>query len=68
MIVNLFIGIAFGTNVVIAHAIGHGNKEAVRKAVHTSVLLALLGGMLVAVAGELIAAPVLGAARRFRLP
>lgn len=45
---------------VIAHAIGHGNKEAVRKAVHTSVLLALLGGMLVAVAGELIAAPVLG--------
>lgn len=60
LIVNLFIGIAFGTNVVIAHAIGHGNKEDVRKAVHTSVLLALLGGMLVAVAGELIAAPVLG--------
>lgn len=60
LIVNLFIGIALGTNVVIAHAIGHGNKEDVRKAVHTSVLLALLGGMLVAVAGELIAAPVLG--------
>lgn len=59
LIVNLFIGIAVGTNVVIAHAIGHGNKEDVRKAVHTSVLLALLGGMLVAVAGELIAAPVL---------
>lgn len=60
LIVNLFIGIAFGTNVVIAHAIGHGNKKDVRKAVHTSVLLALLGGMLVAVTGELIAAPVLG--------
>lgn len=30
LIVNLFIGIAFGSNVVIAHAIGHGNKEAVR--------------------------------------
>ena len=60
LIVNLFIGIAFGPKVVIAHAIGHGNKEDVRKAVHTSVLLALLGGMLVAVAGELIAAPVLG--------
>lgn len=27
LIVNLFIGIALGTNVVIAHAIGHGNKE-----------------------------------------
>ena len=59
LIVNLFIGIALGTNVVIAHAIGHGNKEDVRKAVHTSVLLALIGGVLVAAAGELVAAPVL---------
>mgnify|MGYP004671125703 CR=1 FL=1 len=60
LIVNLFIGIALGTNVVIAHAIGHGNHEDVRKAVHTSVLLSLLGGALVALIGELIAAPVLG--------
>lgn len=60
LIVNLFIGIALGTNVVIAHAIGNGNKEDVHKAVHTSVLFALLGGALVAVIGELIAAPVLG--------
>ena len=60
LIVNLFIGIALGTNVVIAHAVGYGNQEDVRKAVHTSVLLALLGGVLVALAGELIAAPVLG--------
>ena len=60
LIVNLFIGIALGTNVVIAHAVGHGNQEDVRRAVHTSVLLALLGGVLVALAGELIAAPVLG--------
>lgn len=59
LIVNLFIGIALGTNVVIAHAIGHGNKEDVRKAVHTSVLLALIGGVLVAWAGELVAAPML---------
>ena len=59
LIVNLFIGIALGTNVVIAHAVGNGNQEDVHKAVHTSVLLALLGGVLVAVAGELAAAPVL---------
>ena len=45
---------------VIAHAIGHGNREDVCRAVYTSVLLALLGGVLVAVIGELIAAPVLG--------
>ena len=60
LIVNLFIGIALGTNVVIAHAIGHGDRENVGKAVHTSVLFALLGGAVVALLGELIAAPVLG--------
>ena len=60
LIVNLFIGIALGSNVVIAHAIGHGDRDTVDKAVHTSVLLALLGGALVALLGELAAAPLLG--------
>ena len=60
LIVNLFIGIALGTNVVIAHAIGHGDKDAVTKAVHTSVLVSVLGGALVALLGELVAAPLLG--------
>ena len=59
LIVNLFIGIALGTNVVIAHAVGCGDRENVRRAVHTSVLLALLGGLLTALAGELAAAPLL---------
>ena len=43
LIVNLFIGIALGANVVIAHAVGHGDRDTVDKAVHTSVLLSLLG-------------------------
>ena len=60
LIVNLFIGIALGANVVIAHAIGQGAEEDVHKAVHTSVLVSLLGGGLVAVLGELIASPLLG--------
>ena len=59
LIVNLFIGIALGANVVIAHAIGQGDRESVRKAVHTSVLVALLGGVAVAILGELAAAPLL---------
>ena len=53
LVVNLFIGIALGTNVVIAHAVGHGDKETVHKAEHTSVVVALLGGVLVALLGEL---------------
>ena len=60
LIVNLFIGIALGTNVVIANAIGHGDRQTVHRAVHTSVLVALIGGVLVALLGELLAAPVLG--------
>ena len=33
LIVNLFIGIALGANVVIANAVGRGDREAVQKAV-----------------------------------
>ena len=61
LIVNLFIGIALGANVVIANAIGREDKEAVQKAVHTSIVVALLGGAIVAVVGELAAAPLLRA-------
>ena len=60
LVVNLFIGIALGANVVIAHAIGQGDRATVHKAVHTSVVVALLGGVLVALLGELVAAPLLG--------
>ncbi len=60
LIVNLFIGIALGSNVVIAHAIGQGQRDDVEKAVHTSVVFSILGGILVALLGEIIAAPLLG--------
>ena len=59
LIVNLFIGIALGTNVVIAHAMGKGKKDDVEKAVHTSVLVAVFGGVMVAILGEAVAAPLL---------
>ena len=45
---------------VIAHAIGQGDREAVRKSVHTAIVLSLVGGVAVAILGELIAAPLLG--------
>ena len=59
LIVNLFIGIALGANVVIAHAVGQGRTEDVQKAVHTSVVFSVLGGIAVALLGELAAAPLL---------
>ncbi len=60
LIINLFIGIGLGCNVVIAHAIGRGDRDAVHKAVHTSVVVAVIGGILVGLLGQLIAAPLLG--------
>ena len=59
LVVNLFIGIALGANVVIANAIGAGRPQEVQKAVHTSVLVSVLGGVLVALVGQLVAAPLL---------
>lgn len=61
LILNLFIGIALGANVVIANAIGRNDKDTVQKAVHTSIVISLIGGVLVAVIGELIAEPLLSA-------
>ena len=61
LIVNLFVGIALGANVVIANAIGRKDKDAVTKAVHTSIIIAILAGIGVAIAGELVAKPLLSA-------
>ena len=43
LILNFFIGIALGANVVIANAIGKKDEDAIRKVVHTSVLMAVSG-------------------------
>ena len=51
--------IALGANVVIANAMGRGDREAVSRAVHSSIVVALVGGVIVALLGELIAEPVL---------
>lgn len=47
LIVNLFIGISLGSNVVIANAIGRRAENAIEKTVHTSIVIAVLGGVLV---------------------
>lgn len=59
LILNLFIGIALGANVVIANAIGRDDRQTVQKAVHTSMVVSVIGGVVVAIIGELIAEPLL---------
>lgn len=60
MTIFLLLGLALGSNVVIAQSIGRRDKEAVEKAVHTAVLFSLLAGVCVAILGQLIAEPILG--------
>lgn len=59
LLVNLFVGIALGANVVIANSIGHNDKDTVQRAVHTSVIMSVIGGIIVTVIGEIVAGPLL---------
>lgn len=58
LLVNLFVGISLGSNVIIARSIGQRDNENISKAVHTSVIVALLGGLLLTVLGEFLAPEV----------
>lgn len=59
LIVNLFVSISLGTNVIIANAIGRDDKDAVSKAVHTSVVASIFFGLFTTILGELISKSVL---------
>lgn len=51
LLVNLFMGMSIGANVVVAHALGQGDHGRVEKAVHTSILLSLVSGVFLAFFG-----------------
>lgn len=53
LLLNLFIGIALGANVVIANAVGRKDVTTIHKAVHTAVIMSVIGGLLVTLLGEL---------------
>lgn len=59
LMINLFLGVSLGSNVVIAHYIGQGSEKNIKTAVHTAVLVAVLCGFFVLLFGQVIARPVL---------
>ncbi|MDE5810639.1 MAG: MATE family efflux transporter [Muribaculaceae bacterium] len=61
LIVNLFIGISVGANVVIAHYIGRKDDNAVKKAVDTIMSLAIICGVILLFFGVVTARPILEA-------
>ena len=59
LLVNLFVGISVGANVLIARNIGARHPEKAKSAVRTSMALALVAGVIVAAIGNLIAVPII---------
>ena len=59
LIVNLFIGLSVGTNVLAAQYYGAGNRKDLQETVHTSVLTSLIFGVVLLVIGISLADPLL---------
>ncbi len=59
LLINLFLGISVGVNVVIANYIGQRNAQGVRRAVSATAILAVVCGLLMVLLGESLARPVL---------
>lgn len=59
LIINLFVGMSVGANVIIANYIGQKNTKKVYEAVHTVYIMALVLGIVMMMMGQLIARPIL---------
>ncbi len=59
IMINLFIGISIGANVVIANYIGRNNEKGIRKSIGTVAAIALISGLLLMVMGITLARPIL---------
>ena len=59
LIVNLFVGLSIGTNVLVARYYGAGDRRNTSEAVHTSILIAAIGGVVMIFLGILLAEPLL---------
>ena len=60
LIVNLFVGLSVGAGVSVAHGIGCKDDEAVHKAVHTALPVALISGVFLTFVGVLLSEYLLG--------
>ena len=59
LLINLFIGLSVGANILAARHRGAGAQEELRQTVHTAMLLSLVSGLILAVAGVGLARNVL---------
>ena len=60
LILNIFMGLAVGAGVCVAHGVGAKDMENIRRTTHTAVLVAIIGGAIMAVVGYFLAPFMLG--------
>ena len=59
LIVNLFIGLSVGTNVLVARQIGARKFQEIQDTIHTAISLSLIGGVILTIFGVIAAKPLL---------
>lgn len=59
LLVNFFMGLSIGSNVLVSRLFGAGDKEGIHSAVHTAMLLSVISGLIVGIAGFLFCKPLL---------
>lgn len=55
LLINLFLGLGVGVNVIVAQALGSGDRSRISAVVHTSVVVGVVAGAFLTVVGELFA-------------
>lgn len=59
LLVNLFIGLSVGANVLVARFYGSGQKKELSEMVHTAIMTSVVGGVILVFVGILLARPAL---------
>lgn len=59
LIINVFIGLSIGANVVLANYYGANKFKDVRETLHTSIMVAIIGGVFLGIIGFCFAKPLL---------
>lgn len=59
LLINVFIGMSVGSNVLTAHFFGANREEELGQTVHTSIALSLLSGIVLGILGFILASPLL---------
>ena len=59
LLINLFMGVSMGANVIISNHIGQNDRRSIRDAISTVGLVSLVSGLVMMVVGILVARPIL---------